>query len=288
MLAEDGKQIVLDRPLAIRVLTFIDQLGKEGLVLANQDAAGGIATFQSGDAGLYWEGEWNVDIFQQGGLPFSMQPFPAVFGPGVSQADSHSFVIPVQPHHDPKTLSMVLTMVRTLLGQSLVWAGGGHIPAWLPVRELAAYQKLKPQSNYQSVANHVVYDPPAWYSGSGSDMENFAGGAIGSLMLGALTPAGAGTGCTRRSSSYRRSRYRYEHERNTPQDGPACQPPTARPPPRRRTDRVRVRRAVPRVLCAVPDPAARAGSDHEPVQHEPCASRPREVRRALELSRAVR
>ncbi len=191
VLAEDGKQIVLDRTLAIRVLTFIDQLGKEGLVLANQDAAGGIATFQSGDAGLYWEGEWNVDIFQQGGLPFSMQPFPAVFGPGVSQADSHSFVIPVQPHHDPEKLSMVLTMVRTLLGQSLVWAGGGHIPAWLPVRESAAYQKLKPQSNYQSVANHVVYDPPAWYSGSGSDMENFAGGAIGSLMLGALTPAGA-------------------------------------------------------------------------------------------------
>ena len=40
VLAEDGKQIVLDRTLAIRVSTFIDQLGKEGLVLANQDAGG--------------------------------------------------------------------------------------------------------------------------------------------------------------------------------------------------------------------------------------------------------
>jgi multiple sugar transport system substrate-binding protein len=191
VLADNGRRLVLDRALALRVLSFIGQLGREGLLSANLDAPGGIALFQSGDAGLYWEGEWNVDIFQAAGLPFSMQPFPAVFGSDVTQADSHSFVIPVQPHADPERLSMVLTMIRTLLGQSLVWAGGGHIPAWLPVRDSAAYQKLKPQSNYQSVADHVVYDPPAWYSGSGSDLEGFVGGAVGALMLGTVTPAEA-------------------------------------------------------------------------------------------------
>lgn len=191
VLADDGKQIVLDRSLATRVLTFIDQLAKEGLVQADADAAGGIALFQAGDTGLYWEGEWNVDIFQTGGLPFSMQPFPAVFGSGVTQADSHSFVIPVQPHYDAERISNVLTMVRTLLGQSLVWAAGGHIPAWLPTRESEAYAKLKPQSNYESVANHVVYDPPAWYSGSGSNMEEYAGNAIAAVMLGATTPRAA-------------------------------------------------------------------------------------------------
>jgi multiple sugar transport system substrate-binding protein len=41
------------------------------------------------------------------------------------------------------------------------------------------------------VADHAVYDPPAWYSGSGSDMENYAGAAIGTLMLGTLTPEAA-------------------------------------------------------------------------------------------------
>jgi multiple sugar transport system substrate-binding protein len=191
VLADNGRRLVLDRALALRVLSFIGQLGREGLLSANTDAGGGIALFQSGDVGLYWEGEWNVDIFQQAGLPFSMQPFPAVFGSDVTEADSHSFVIPVQPHADPERLSMVLTMIRTLLGESLVWAGGGHIPAWLPVRDSAAYQKLKPQSNYQSVADHVVYDPPAWYSGSGSDLEGFVGGAVGALMLGTVTAAEA-------------------------------------------------------------------------------------------------
>jgi multiple sugar transport system substrate-binding protein len=191
VLADNGKRIVLDRALAVRVLTFIDQLAQEGLVNANNDPAGGIALFQSGDVGLYWEGEWNVDIFQTGGLPFSMQPFPAVFGSAVTQADSHSFVIPVQPHYDAQRISNVLTMVRTLLGQSLVWAAGGHIPAWLPTRESKAYAKLKPQSNYESVANHVVYDPPAWYGGSGSNMEEYAGNAIAAVMLGATTPQAA-------------------------------------------------------------------------------------------------
>ena len=172
------------------MLGFIYQMATEGLMNANVDSNGGTALFQAGDAALYWEGEWEVDVFQAAKLPFSMQPFPAVFGSGVAQADSHTFVIPRQPSADPEKLSMALTMIRTLLGQSLIWAEGGHIPAWLPVARAAAYKKLKPQSNYESVADHAVYDPPAWYSGSGSDMENYAGAAIGTLMTGGLEPAG--------------------------------------------------------------------------------------------------
>ena len=60
--------------------TFIYQLATEGLMNANVDANGGTALFQAGDAGLYWEGEWEVDVFQAAKLPFSMQPFPALFG----------------------------------------------------------------------------------------------------------------------------------------------------------------------------------------------------------------
>lgn len=191
VLAGDGRQVVLDEALAVRVLTFIYQLATEGLMNANTDANGGIALFQAGNAGLYWEGEWNVAVFQAAGLPFSMQPFPALFGSDVAQADSHTFVIPRQASPDPRKVSMALTMIRTLLGQSLTWAEGGHIPAWLPVRDSPAYAKLKPQSNYSSVANRAVYDPPAWYSGSGSDMENYAGGAIGNLMLGSMSPQAA-------------------------------------------------------------------------------------------------
>jgi multiple sugar transport system substrate-binding protein len=191
VLADNGTKVVLDEVIATRVLAFIYQLAKEGLMDSNTDANGGVALFEAGTAGLYWEGEWNVTVFQTGNLPFNMQAFPALFGSNLCWADSHTFVLPTQPSHDPEQISINLTMIRTLLGQSYTWAEGGHIPAWLPVRQSAAYERLKPQSNYQDVANHVVYDPPAWYSGAGSDMENYAGNAIGPVMLGGLSPESA-------------------------------------------------------------------------------------------------
>ena len=108
------------------------------------DSNGGTALFQGRHAALYWEGEWEVDVFQAANVPFSMQPFPAVFGPGVTQADSHTFIIPRQASPDPEKVSVALTMIRSLLGQSLIWAEGGHIPAWLPARGLALQETQAP------------------------------------------------------------------------------------------------------------------------------------------------
>jgi multiple sugar transport system substrate-binding protein len=64
VLADNGMRVVLDEELATRMLTFIHQLATEGLMDANTDANGGVALFQAGNAGLYWEGEWNLAVFQ--------------------------------------------------------------------------------------------------------------------------------------------------------------------------------------------------------------------------------
>ena len=188
VLADNGKEIVLDQALATKVLTFIHQLASEGLMNANVDAGGGTAVFQAGDAALYWEGEWNVTVFQAAKMAFSMQPFPALFGTPRPRPTRTRSSCPSGQAQDPEKMSIALTMIRTLLGQSLTWAEGGHIPAWLPVQESSAYKKLKPQSNYEAVASSAAYDPPAWYSGSGSDMENYLGQPIASLMLGGASP----------------------------------------------------------------------------------------------------
>jgi multiple sugar transport system substrate-binding protein len=119
VLADNGKKVVLDEALATKVLGFIYQMATEGLMNANVDSNGGTALFQAGDAAFYWEGEWQVDVYQAASLPFSMQPFPALFGTDVAQADSHTFIVPRRSRADPERLSMALTMIRTLLGQSL-------------------------------------------------------------------------------------------------------------------------------------------------------------------------
>jgi multiple sugar transport system substrate-binding protein len=71
---------------------------------------------------------------------------------------------------------------------SLTWAEGGHIPAYQPVATSEKYKKLKPQSNYAGVADDVALDPIAWFSGSGSQMEQEATGAFLSVMSGKITP----------------------------------------------------------------------------------------------------
>ena len=77
--------------------------------------------------------------------------------------------------------------------KSLDWAKGGHVPAYREVFESEEYRKLSPQSDYAEAAERVVFDPLAWYSGSGSNLETNAGSAFKPVIIGAQR-AGAGPG----------------------------------------------------------------------------------------------
>jgi multiple sugar transport system substrate-binding protein len=118
---------------------------------------------------------------------------PNVFGGSkyAVQADSHTLVLPKQRVQDRAKLDRSLTFVKSLLDQSLTWAKGGHIPAWQPFADSAEYRDLKPQSNYARAADAAVYDPPGWYSGSGSNFEIVAGSSIGAVEAGRMSPEDA-------------------------------------------------------------------------------------------------
>ena len=149
------------------------------------DYQGAIALFAGGQAGFYFQGEWEITTFQTAKTPFSMTLFPNVYGggqlrragrlahPGAArssrprpraQLDRVADVHPVdaRPEHD--------------LGRGRPRAGVAAVP-----RTATAYKKLTPQSNYAAAADAAVYDPTAWYSGSGSDFEIIIGAAIGAV-----------------------------------------------------------------------------------------------------------
>jgi multiple sugar transport system substrate-binding protein len=193
VLAQDGQKIVLDDAKAAKVLSFIQNLTvKHGLMPSSVDYPGAITTFATGKAGFYLEGDWEITTFQTTKTPFSMTAFPNVYGGTYAvQADSHSFVLPKDPARTDATRKVVFGFIRAMLDQSSTWAQGGHIPAWLPFQHSAAYAKLKPASNYRSVANYVRYDDRAWYSGSGSDFENIMGFAVSAVAAGQMSPAAA-------------------------------------------------------------------------------------------------
>lgn len=204
VLADDGQKIVLDGTKAEKVLSFIQNLTvKQKLMPTSVDYAGAITTFATGKAGFYFEGDWEITTFETTKTPFSMTAFPNVFGGKYAvQADSHSFVLPKDPARTAAKRKEVFVFIRSMLNHSSTWAQGGHIPAWLPYQKSAAYEKLKPASNYKWVADHVRYDDPAWYSGSGSDFENIMGFAIAAVSAGQMSPAAAVSDMRRKLVKY--------------------------------------------------------------------------------------
>lgn len=190
-LSDGGTKLTYNEDLVIKTLTYIQSLTKSGLMPANVDYAGAETLLFTGKAGFYLEGEWEITTFESvKGLKFGMQPVPKFFDKEACQADSHTFVLP-RKHRTDAQLKLAMGFIKTLLGQSMTWAQGGHIPAYLPVFDSQAYKALEPQHSYASAAANAVYDAPAWYSGSGSNFENIVGAQIGLVQQGLATPQAA-------------------------------------------------------------------------------------------------
>ena len=126
----------------------------------------------------FFGGVWEIGSYRDEGVPFDMTMVPGVFGPPTAYADSHSFVLPFQSSPDPERRRAVHALVAHVLKHSLAWADAGHIPAYTPVVEDPAYQELEPQSHYADAIDHLVYDPPAWFTGSGSDFSTYFGNTM--------------------------------------------------------------------------------------------------------------
>jgi multiple sugar transport system substrate-binding protein len=62
------------------------------------------------------------------------------------------------------------------------------VPAYREVFESEEYRKLSPQSDYAGAVDRLVFDPLAWYSGSGSNLEYNAGTSFEPVVSGIRRP----------------------------------------------------------------------------------------------------
>jgi multiple sugar transport system substrate-binding protein len=60
MLADEGHRVVIDDAKAVQVLSFMQSLTSSGVVAPTLDYAGSIAAFATGQAGFYFQGEWEI------------------------------------------------------------------------------------------------------------------------------------------------------------------------------------------------------------------------------------
>jgi len=187
-LGDSGTKITMNDDLVVSTLAYIQKLANAGLINKAADYAGAQTQMFTGKSAFYCEGEWEITTAQGiEGLKFGMVPIPTVFDMPAAQADSHTFILPKMERTDAQ-MQRAMGFIKSMLDQSLTWAKGGHIPAYLPTLNSAEYKALEPQADYASAADDAVYDSPAWYSGSGSNFETIVGAAIGLVQQGLSSP----------------------------------------------------------------------------------------------------
>jgi multiple sugar transport system substrate-binding protein len=186
-----GGKVVIDKDVAVEVLEFMRSLLDGEIAAAQADYGTAVAEFATGESGMLMTGVWELRTMQNAGIPFDATMIPTLYGTPAVYADSHSFVLPHQANADPVKRDLTYRFVADMLKRSFGWAEAGHIPAFLPVTESPEYADLIPQANYAEAAQHVVYDPVAWFTGSGSNFQGEFGAAVQGVLLSGDDPAAA-------------------------------------------------------------------------------------------------
>jgi multiple sugar transport system substrate-binding protein len=190
-LGDSGRSITVNQDLARKTLAYIQRMSTQGWLAPIADYAGAEELMFTGKAAFYLEGEWELTTAQAvKDLKFGMAPFPQLFDRKAAQADSHTFVLP-KKDRTPAETQLAMGFIAAMLKQSMTWAQGGHIPAYLPTLTSSEYQKLEPQASYSEVAQYTHYDALAWYSGSGSVFENIVGAQIALVQQHLASPDAA-------------------------------------------------------------------------------------------------
>ncbi len=191
LVEDEGTKVTIDRGAMEETFAFLQSLtGSERLMPSTASNVTSSTLFSQGQVGFLFDGVWQLPTYRGiEGLDFNIVPFPALLGDEpVAYADSHALAVPASSGRPAERTADAVAFIKGLLDQSLTWADGGHVPAWLPVQESQEFKDLKPQSNYTEAAFNAVYDPPGWYTGAGSDFQTAMGSVVAGVLNGGTDP----------------------------------------------------------------------------------------------------
>ena len=193
---KDGKFLEGDNlAKATTAIAEMQKWVKSGWTPAKTEYPASIAMFTAGKAALHINGVWEVptmvDLAKKGKLfDWGAIQIPAIFAHPATWADSHSFAIPNRQGNPVPAAkrALVLQTIHWFNEHSLAWAGGGHLPAYLPVQDSQAFKDLKPNSDYSSLAKTAVFDPVSTLAGVASPVYDAAGNYAMPAMNGEMAP----------------------------------------------------------------------------------------------------
>jgi multiple sugar transport system substrate-binding protein len=151
----------------IKSLQLMADWAKDGLMTKNNSYPSMVALFTAGRAAFMINGNWEVptlvDLTKNGKLPFEygIVAFPKLYGNNETWADSHQLAIPnnSKTPATPEKVAAALKFAAYVVKQ-VTWAGGGHIPAYLPVQQSDDYKQMSPNNQYSAqAAQDVAFEP---------------------------------------------------------------------------------------------------------------------------------
>ena len=183
----------LDTKGKVALQTMVDWT-KQGLLAKNSTYPAMVALFTAGRAAFMMNGNWEaptlVDLKAAGKLKFDfgMMAFPKLFVNNDTWADSHVLAIPTNTKKPlaPEKLSAVLKFMGYIEKTGgLTWAGGGHVPAYVPTRNLPDFKSLSPNNQYSDkAASQIKLDPILTYFGVGNSVYDSVGNNLTPALLG--------------------------------------------------------------------------------------------------------
>ncbi len=208
LFSQQGGKLAANGQLTLNQLdtygkTAMEAIGgwaKSGLIPPNVDYPGSVALFTTGKAAFMFNGNWEVptvvDMKKKGTLPFDygLMAFPKLYASQATWADSHTIAIPNNDKKpiSPAMLKAVLTWVAYVQKNAVTWAGGGHLPAYLPVLNGPELGRLSPVNQYSAqAAKDVTLEPVSPVFGVGAPAYSLVANYLTPVLLGQISAADA-------------------------------------------------------------------------------------------------
>lgn len=165
LLAQDAvlfptpRSIRLQTPEAERIVDFFRAITASGTSTRNQDTPAAIASFMSGEGGIYPTGTWMIGQFEAEantpGRPlhesYTVVPYPRLWGDAVSYVSGHAWVVP-RRDRTPAQRSAIARFFRFVADHNFDWARTGHLPAFKAVVDSPAFRALPHRTNIAPIA----------------------------------------------------------------------------------------------------------------------------------------
>jgi multiple sugar transport system substrate-binding protein len=126
----------------------------------NQDTPAAIASFMSGEGGIYPTGTWMIGQFEAEantpGRPlyqsYTVYPYPRLWGEDVSYVSGHAWVVPKR-ERTPEQRRAIARFFRFIAEHNFDWARTGHLPAFKAVVDSPAFRALPHRNNIAPIAS---------------------------------------------------------------------------------------------------------------------------------------